>query len=72
MTFGAVNDNGHAIVVGDIPEKLPEGTPNAGEYVADQVGKALGFINTLESSLPDVVATIKSERACLIDSIVNA
>lgn len=72
VTFGAANADGFAIVTGDIPEKLPEGTPNAGEYVADIVGAALTHINALEAQLPDVVATIKNERAALIGSIANA
>ena len=72
VTFGAVNADGLAIVTGDIPEKLPEGTPNAGEYVADVVGAALAHVNALEASLPEVVATIKTERAALIGGITNA
>lgn len=72
VTFGAVNADGFAIVTGDIPEKLPEGTPNAGEYVADVVGAALAHVNALEASLPEVVATIKTERAALIGGITNA
>ena len=72
VTFGGVNTDGYAIVTGDIPEKLPEGTPNAGEYVADVVGAALAHVNELESSLPAVVTAIKEQRATLINGITNA
>lgn len=72
VTFGAVNAEGYVIVTGDIPEKLPEGTPNAGEYVADLVGAAMTHIKTLEEKLPTVATAIKTERAALIGGITNA
>lgn len=72
VTFGGVNADGFAIVTGDIPEKFPEGTPNAGEYVADLVGAAITYVNTLEADLPAVVTAIKNERAALIGGITNA
>ena len=71
VTFGSANADGFAIVTGDIPEKLPEGV-NAGEYVADVVGAALNYINVLEADIPAVVEVIKTERAALLESIVNA
>ena len=72
ITFGAANSDGFAIVVGDIPEKLPSENANAGEYVADIVGAALTHINALEKSIPEVVTAIKQERTALIGSITNA
>ena len=72
ITFGAANGDGFAIVTGDIPEKLPDGASNQGEYVADIVGAALTHVNTLESKIPEVVTAIKTERAALIGSIANA
>lgn len=72
VTFGAANAEGFVIVTGDIPEKLPEGTTNAGEYVADIVGAAITHINAIEATLPDVVAAVKAERKALIDGIANA
>ena len=71
ITFGATNADGFAIVTGDIPAtELKNG--KGGDYVADVVGAALPHINAMEAQLPEVVASIKSERAALIGSIKNA
>ena len=72
ITFGGVNADGFAIVTGDVPEKLPEGTPSAAEYVADVVGAALAHVNALEKQIPEIVTAIKEERAALIGGIANA
>ena len=72
ITFGGVNSAGFAIVTGDIPAKLPDGTTNAAEYVADVVGAALTHINSLEEAIPAVATAIKTERAALINGITNA
>jgi hypothetical protein len=71
ITFGATNADGFAIVTGDVPADVIK-AGKEGEYVADVVGAALPHINEMEAHLPEVVATIKSERAALIGSIKNA
>lgn len=72
VTFGAkTSDGGFAMITGDLPATLPSGT-TPGDYIADQVGSALPFINEFEANLPAVVEAIKSERADLIGSIVEA
>lgn len=73
ITFGATShDGGFAMVVGDLPETLPAGTPNVNEYVADIVGSALGYLESLENTLPSIAEGIACDRAALIDSIVEA
>lgn len=71
ITFGAADvDTGCAMIVGSIPDDLLVGT-TAGDYIADKVGSTLAFINTFEATIPEVVNTIKTERAELIDSITE-
>ena len=68
ITFGAESHEGkYAIVVGDLPAG-----DNVEDKVADMVGVALSYINTLEKALPAVVTGIKEERAALIGSIKKA
>lgn len=71
MTFGsASNEGGYAMIVGDLPTvKAGEDYKNA---IADIVGSALGHINTLEATIPTVVAEIKSARTALLSSIEEA
>lgn len=71
VTFGGVNKDGFAIVVGDLPANLPE-NQKPGEYVADIVGAAIQNINVLEEAIPAVVTDIKTQRAELIGSITEA
>lgn len=72
VTFGSTaNDGGYAMIVGDLPEKLPEGT-TYNDYVADLVGGAIADIKVFEETIPEVVATIQSERAELIGSFEEA
>lgn len=71
ITFGGTGKTGYAIVVGNLPATLPAGV-SAKDYVADEVGSALAYINKLEASLPEVVAAIKSERNTLVESITEA
>ena len=72
ITFGTTDvDTGCAMIIGSIPETLPEGT-TANEYIADKVGNALAFVKELETSLPEVVNAIKAERSELIGSITVA
>lgn len=71
ITFGGVDiDSGCAMIVGTIPENLPENF-TAGEYIADKVGSILEFVNEFEATVPEVVATIKSKRAELIGSMTE-
>ena len=71
VTFGSASaDGGYAMIVGQLPDELPAGT-TAGDYIADKVGAALGYINVLEASIPDVVAEITAERNALIGSITE-
>ncbi len=72
ITFGSASaEGGYAMIVGDLPEELPEGT-TYGDYVADKIGAALPFINEIELTLPGVAAEIRADRAALLDSIVEA
>lgn len=71
VTFGAASANGgYAMVSGDLPENIDAG--KYGEYIADLVGAALPFVNELEATIPEVVNTIKAERAALLGGIVEA
>ncbi len=71
VTFGAKSsDGGKAMIVGTLPASLEEN--KYGEYIADQVGAALTYINDLEDTIPAVAAEIEAERATLIGSIVEA
>ena len=72
VTFGSKSTDGDfAMIVGDLPEKIPS-DQSAGDYIADKVGAALAYINAMESTIPSIVTDIKSERAALIGSIVEA
>lgn len=71
VTFGsASNDGGYAMITGDLPESLPANT-TYGDYVADKVGAALAFVNEMEASIPGVVNAIQTERAALLNGIVE-
>lgn len=72
ITFGSADvDTGCAMIVGTLPEKLPAGT-TYGDYVADQVGSVLAFVNDMEANIPAVVGEITTQRATLIGSITEA
>ena len=71
ITFGAADvDSGCAMIIGNLPETLPENT-TAGDYIADKVGSALEFVNEFEATISEVAAAIKYERAELIGSITE-
>ena len=73
ITFGSVaTESGCAMITGDLPETLPAGTATYGDYVADKVGAALAFVNEFEASIPGVVNAIQTERAALLEGIVEA
>ena len=69
ITFGATNSNGYVMIVEDLPETLPEGVTYS-DYVADKVGAVNSFVAFFESNLPEVAASIKEERAALMDGII--
>lgn len=72
VTFGSADvDEGCAMIVGTIPETLPEGT-TARDYVADVTGSVISFIKEFETSIPEAVNAIKAEREALIGSITEA
>jgi hypothetical protein len=72
ITFGSVaTEGGFAMITGDLPETLPAGT-TYGDYVADKVGAALAYVNEFEAAIPAVVNAIQTERAALLDGIVEA
>ena len=71
ITFGSASaEGGFAMITGNLPDTLSNNT-TAADYVADKVGSALALINEFEASIPEVVNTIKSERAALISGIVT-
>ena len=72
VTFGAADvDSGCAMIVGTVPATLPANT-TVGDYIADEVGCALEFINEFEATIPEIAADIRAERATLIGSITEA
>lgn len=72
ITFGSASaDGGFAMITGDLPTTLPEGT-TYGDFVADKVGAALSYVNVMEIEIPAVAAEISSERFELINGMVEA
>lgn len=72
VAFGAKDvDTGCAMIIGTLPETLPNGTTN-GDYIADKVGSALAYINEFEASIPAVAEEIRAQRSALIGSITEA
>lgn len=71
ITFGSTDvATGAAMVVGSLPETA-DTAEKCGDYVADAVGKALAYVNTLEETIPAAVADVTAARSALIGSITE-
>lgn len=51
---------------------IPGTVVDAKEFVADQIGVAMGFLNQMEEELPEVVKSVADSRKQLLDKITIA
>ena len=65
-SFGKADSDGKAVIT-MVMQNVP--TEKAKDWVADTLGGALMNLNTLEAKLPEVLASISTQRATVMENI---
>ena len=65
-SFGKADSDGKAVIT-MVMQNVP--TEKAKDWVADTLGGALMNLNTLEAKLPEVLASVSTQRATVMENI---